>query len=95
MLGLPAAIALYLLAEPLLAFLYMSFAGSAMKAFDVEMSGQALQMFAIALPGFVLVKVLAPAFFAHRDTRTPFRLAVAAVVVNLIGSLATFQRWGI
>ena len=64
MLGLPAAIALYLLAEPLLAFLYMSFAGSAMKAFDVEMSGQALQMFAIALPGFVLVKVLAPAFCA-------------------------------
>ena len=94
MLGLPAAIALYLLAEPLLAFLYMSFAGSAMKAFDVEMSGQALQMFAIALPGFVLVKVLAPAFFAHQDTRTPFRFAVAAVVVNLIGSLATFQSLG-
>ena len=94
MLGLPAAIALYLLAEPLLAFLYMSFAGSAMTAFDVEMAGQALQMFAIALPGFVLVKVLAPAFFAHQDTETPFRFALAAVVVNLIGSLATFQSLG-
>ena len=94
MLGLPAAIALYLLAEPLLAFLYMSFAGSAMTAFDVEMAGQALQMFAIALPGFVLVKVLAPAFFAHQDTKTPFRFALAAVVVNLIGSLATFQSLG-
>ena len=94
MLGLPAAIALYLLAEPLLAFLYMSFAGSAMTAFDVEMAGQALQMFAIALPGFVLVKVLAPAFFAHQDTKTPFRFALAAVVVNLFGSLATFQSLG-
>ena len=94
MLGLPAAIALYLLAEPLLAFLYMSFAGSAMTAFDVEMAGQALQMFAFALPGFVLVKVLAPAFFAHQDTKTPFRFALAAVVVNLIGSLATFQSLG-
>ena len=47
MLGLPAAIALYALAEPLLAFLYLSFAGSAMTAFDVEMAGQALQMFAM------------------------------------------------
>ena len=94
MLGLPAAIALYLLAEPLLAFLYMTFAGSAMTGHDVVMAGQALQMFAIALPGFVLVKVLAPAFFAHQDTQTPFRYAAAAVVVNLIGSLATFQTLG-
>ena len=51
-------------------------------------------MFAIALPGFVLVKVLAPAFFAYQDTQTPFRYAVVAVVVNLIGSLATFQSLG-
>jgi putative peptidoglycan lipid II flippase len=94
MLGLPAAVALYLLAEPLLAFLYMSFAGSAMTAYDIEMAGLALQMFAIALPGFVLVKVLAPAFFAYQDTQTPFRYAVVAVVVNLIGSLATFQPLG-
>jgi putative peptidoglycan lipid II flippase len=94
MLGLPAAVALYLLAEPLLAFLYMSFAGSAMTAYDIEMAGLALQMFAIALPGFVLVKVLAPAFFAYQDTQTPFRYAVVAVVVNLIGSLATFQSLG-
>jgi putative peptidoglycan lipid II flippase len=94
MLGLPAAVALYLLAEPLLAFLYMSFAGSAMTAYDIEMAGRALQLFAIALPGFVLVKVLAPAFFAHQDTQTPFRYAVVAVVVNLVGSLATFQSLG-
>ena len=94
MLGLPAAIALYLMSEPLLAFLYMTFAGSAMTGHDVVMAGQALEMFAIALPGFVLVKVLAPAFFAHQDTQTPFRYAVIAVAVNLIGSLATFQWLG-
>jgi peptidoglycan biosynthesis protein MviN/MurJ (putative lipid II flippase) len=91
MLGLPAAIALYLMAEPLLAFLYMTFAGSAMTDRDITMAGLALEMFAIALPGFVLVKVLAPAFFAHQDTRTPFRFAAIAVAVNLVGSLSTFQ----
>lgn len=94
MFGLPAAIALFLLAEPLLAFLYMSFVGSAMTANDVVMAGQALEFFAIALPAFVLVKVLAPAFFAHQDTQTPFRYAAIAVVVNLVGSLATFQWLG-
>lgn len=94
MLGLPAAIALYLMAEPLLAFLYMTFAGSAMTDRDITMAGLALEMFAIALPGFVLVKVLAPAFFAHQDTRTPFRFAAIAVAVNLVGSLSTFQWLG-
>lgn len=94
MLGLPAAIALYLMAEPLLAFLYMTFAGSAMTDRDIVMAGLALEMFAIALPGFVLVKVLAPAFFAHQDTRTPFRYAAIAVAVNLVGSLSTFAWLG-
>lgn len=94
MLGLPAATALYLLAEPLLAFLYMTFAGSAMTDRDVVMAAGALEMFAIALPGFVLVKVLAPAYFAHQDTATPFRYAAIAVAVNLVGSLATFSWLG-
>lgn len=94
MLGLPAAIALYLMSEPLLAFLYMTFAGSAMTGYDVIMAGKALEMFAIALPGFVLVKILAPAFFAHQDTKTPFRYALIAVGVNLVGSLVTFQWLG-
>jgi putative peptidoglycan lipid II flippase len=94
MLGLPAAVALYMMAEPLLAFLYMTFAGSAMTDRDIVMAGLALEMFAIALPGFVLVKVLAPAFFAHQDTRTPFRFAAIAVAVNLIGSLSTFAWLG-
>jgi putative peptidoglycan lipid II flippase len=35
------------------------------------------------MPAFVLVKVLAPAFFARQDTATPVRVAVAAVLVNL------------
>ena len=51
-------------------------------------------MFAIALPGFVLVKVLSPAYFAHQDTRTPFHYAAIAVAVNLVVSLATFQTMG-
>ena len=87
MLGLPAAVALYLLAEPLIATLFMSFTSGAMTPHDVRMAALALQMFAVALPGFVLVKVLAPAFFAHEDTKSPLKYASGAVAANLAGSL--------
>ena len=94
MLALPAAVALYFFAQPLLALLFMSVPGGAMTALDIRMSSYALEMFAIALPGFVVVKVLSPAFFAHQDTRTPFHYAIVAVAVNLAASLATFQTMG-
>ncbi len=94
MLGLPAAVALYLLAEPLIATLFMSFGGSAMTPHDVRMTGYALEMFAVALPGFVLVKILVPAFFAHQDTKSPLRYASGAVAANLLVSLLTFRWFG-
>lgn len=93
MLALPAAVALWFLAEPLVAVMFASF-GGAMTALDVVMAAAALEMFALALPGFVLVKVLQPAFFANQDTRTPFRYAAIAVAVNLVASLATFSWMG-
>jgi hypothetical protein len=68
LLGLPAAVALWLLAKPLVAVMFTSF-GGAMTEHDVRMAAAALEMFAIALPGFVLVKVLQPGFFrAPRHT---------------------------
>ena len=94
MLAMPAAVALFVLAEGLLASLYMSFATGAMTALDVRMAALALQMFAVALPGFVLVKILAPAFFANEDTRTPLRYAAGAVAANLMVSLASFRWFG-
>ena len=86
--------ALYLLAQPLLATLFMSFDSGAMTGHDVRMASFALQMFAVALPGFVLVKILAPAFFAHEDTQSPMRYAAGAVAANLAGSLLTFSWFG-
>ena len=92
--GLPAAVALFLLAEPLSAAIYLSVAGGAMSALDIRMVALALELFAIALPGFVLVKILAPGFFAHQNTQAPFRYATVAVAVNLVGSVVTFTWFG-
>lgn len=94
MLCLPAAIALYMLADGLIATLFLSIGETRMTTADARMAGYALQMFAVALPGFVLVRVLAPGFYAHENTRDPFRYAVVAVAANLLASLLTFRWFG-
>jgi putative peptidoglycan lipid II flippase len=54
----------------------------------------ALAAFSLGLPAYVLIKVLAPAFFAREDTRTPVKVAIVCLISNvllilvLIGPLA-------
>ena len=60
-------------------------------AFDltsVLYSSQCLTAYAIGLPAFVLIKVLAPAFFARGDTSMPVKIGVASVALNLALNLA-------
>ena len=91
LLGVPAVAALALLADPLVATIYLH---GEMDARDAAMTSAALRAFAIGLVPLVLVKVVAPGYFAREDTTTPFRFAVIAVAVNVALSLATFQWLG-
>jgi putative peptidoglycan lipid II flippase len=91
LLGLPAAAALYVLALPLVATLFHH---GAMTALDARMAALALQAFAVGLLPLILVKVVAPAYFAREDTATPFRFAVAAVLTNVGLNLALFSWFG-
>lgn len=77
--GAPASLALFLLAGPLLAtlFYYGEF-----RAHDVQMSAWSLMAFSIGLLPFMLIKVLAPGFFARQDTATPVRIGLYAIAVN-------------
>ena len=84
-LTLPAAVALIVCAQPIMSVL---FGRGAFDAQSVRFSAQSLQAYAIGLPAFVLVKVLAPAYFARGDTATPVKVGVAAVVLNLALNLA-------
>jgi putative peptidoglycan lipid II flippase len=84
----PAAAGLIVLAEPLVATIFY---GGAFSADDVQMTALALQAFAIGLVGFSFVKILAPAYFARHDTRTPVRIALIAMAVNLVVSI--FLAW--
>ena len=55
---------------------------------DVRMAGLALQAFAVGLVGFSYVKILAPAYFAREDTKTPVRIGLIALAVNFFLSIA-------
>ncbi len=80
LIGTPAALGLILLAAPMLAtlFQYGAFAGE-----DVEMAALSLMAYGVGLLGFMLVKVLAPGFFARQDTKTPVRIGIVAMVANM------------
>ncbi|MEJ2130634.1 MAG: murein biosynthesis integral membrane protein MurJ, partial [Gammaproteobacteria bacterium] len=85
LLTFPAAAALYVLAEPIIASVFQY---GALTAFDVSMAGLALKAYAIGLPGFVGVRIFAPGFFSRQETRTPVRFAVIALGINLTLNLA-------
>ena len=84
LLTLPAATALAILALPILATL---FERGAFGPREAEATAQALVAYAVGLPAFVLVKVLAPAFFARHDTATPVKVAILSMVTNLLLTL--------
>jgi putative peptidoglycan lipid II flippase len=88
LLTLPAAVGLAALATPILAALFQR---GAFDAADTAATAAALAAYAAGLPAFVLVKVLAPAFFARHDTKTPVRIAVAAMAVNLCLTIVLMQ----
>lgn len=89
--GVPAAAALYVLALPLVATIFLH---GEMTELDARMAALSLQAFAMGLLPLVLVKVLAPAYFAREDTATPFRFACVAVATNVVLNLATFSWFG-
>ena len=88
LLGVPASVALFVLAVPLVATVF--FHGE-MTAPDVKMAAMALQAFAVGLPALVVAKIAAPGFFARQDTRTPFHFAAISVFVNVVVSLTLFS----
>lgn len=82
--GLPSTAALLVIAEPIIRVIYEH--GKFTSA-DTVATYRALMAFAIGLPAFLVVKIFAPGFYANKDTKTPFKIAIICVVVNLILNL--------
>jgi putative peptidoglycan lipid II flippase len=91
LLGLPAAVGLVALAEPLVATLFLS---AEFSAGDARMAALSLMAYAVGLPAFIAIKVLAPGYYAHQDARTPARHALMALGFNLVLSIAWMGPFG-
>ncbi len=85
LLTLPAAAALIVLAQPIVAVL---FERGAFGPESVRLTATAVAAYGLGLPGFVLIKVLVPGFYAREDTRTPVKIAVVCVIVNTLAAAA-------
>lgn len=74
--GTPAMTGLLVLAGPMLITLFQY---GAYGPHDVEMSSRSMMAYALGLLAFMLIKVLAPGFYARQDTRTPVRIGLIAL----------------
>jgi putative peptidoglycan lipid II flippase len=83
--GVPAAVGLALLAEPLMATLFLR---GEFTPLDVEMAAASLRAYAPGLLAFILVKVLAPGYFARQDTRTPVRVGLQSLLLGMTLAVA-------
>ena len=79
MLTLPAALALGMIAVPLLATFFQH---GAFTEHDVLMTRNALVGYSIGLIGMILVKILAPGFYAKQDIRTPVKIGIATLIIT-------------
>ncbi|BCS96131.1 putative lipid II flippase MurJ [Desulfoluna limicola] len=77
---LPATVGLVVLREPLVALL---FSRGAFDATAVSLTADALLFYAVGLWAISCVRVTVPLFYAFKDTRTPVRVAVAAILINI------------
>jgi putative peptidoglycan lipid II flippase len=82
--ALPATCALLILAAPILATLFQY---GALGQRDVDMASLSLAAMALGLPAFMLIKVLASAYYARQDMRTPVSIGIKAMLANMVMNL--------
>lgn len=85
LIGVPAALALILLAEPILITLFQY---GALTPSDVDMAALSLRAYSLGLIAFMLIKVLAPGYYARQDTATPVKIGIIAMAANMVMNLA-------
>lgn len=84
LIGVPAAVALFLLAGPMIVTLFHY---GALTDRDVMMASMSLQAYACGVLAFMLIKVLATGYFSRQDTKTPVKIGIQAAVANMVFNL--------
>ena len=90
-LSIPAAIALFIAAEQIVSALF------GYGSFDengVKNSARALFYFSLGLPAFSIIKIFSSFFFARHNTKIPFYISLASVLLNILISVFYFKTVG-
>ncbi|BDA87063.1 putative lipid II flippase MurJ [Aureimonas sp. SA4125] len=87
-LTVPAAVALFLIPEPIIRLIYER---GAFDAATTTAVAAVLGLYALGLPAFVLIKVFSPGYFAREDTRTPMLITGASALANIVLSVILFN----
>ncbi len=85
LIGMPAAVALIILAQPILMTLFQY---GKLTVRDVSMAAMSLQAYSLGLLAFMLIKVLAPGYFSRQDTKTPVAIGIKAMMANMVLNIA-------
>ncbi len=78
---IPAAVGLMILREPIVQVLFQH---GRFVAESTRLTARALLYYSMGLPAFAAVKLIVPAFYSTQDTRTPVRVAVLAMLANVL-----------
>jgi len=79
--AIPAAVGLFMLAQPILSTLFQH---GVFSDHDSLMSAYSLMAYCLGLPAFILIKILANGFYARQDTKTPVRIGIQAMCLNML-----------
>lgn len=92
LLTVPSAAGLAVLGESMIALVYQH---GHFNSFDTRQTALALSCYAIGLASFASLKLIAPAFYALGDARTPMLVSAASIAVNFVTALLTVRVFGI
>lgn len=81
LIAIPSAVALVILAEPILMTLFQY---GELTVRDVSMASMSLQAYALGLIAFMMIKVLAPGYYSRHDTKTPVAIGIKAMAANML-----------
>ena len=90
-LSIPCAFALIILAEPIINILFQH---GKFGFTQTVMTAKAVMAYAVGLPAYVMVKALAPNFFARGDTRTPVKYSAVVLLTNLLFAVILMHPFG-
>ncbi|MCH7882095.1 MAG: murein biosynthesis integral membrane protein MurJ [Proteobacteria bacterium] len=79
--AIPATVGLFLLAQPILSTLFQY---GEFQINDSLMASYSLMAYSLGLPAFILIKILASGFYARQDTKTPVRIGIQAMLLNMV-----------